>query len=188
MRDQSWDLLIRGNAFQAPACHVALRGIASGFLGPSNEAPLLSAYPRADYSVVAARQFPLTPARTAELEVGDFWAVQLTDGRFGCLQITSVRRSGPASRTTFYAAVVDWAANQPPTADDIRGRDLLVQGLTRFEVFTKGGAQVIGNATPAGPPLEGDNVFEGRSSGLSHVWGWRAVAGAAERALAARGV
>jgi hypothetical protein len=128
----------------------------------------------------------MAPARTAELEVGDFWAVQLPDGRFGCLQITGVRRSGPSSRTTFYAAVVDWAGQQPPAVDDIRDRELLVQGLTRLEVFTKGGAKIIGNATLAGPPLRGDNLFEGSSSGVSHVWGWKALAGAVERALAAR--
>jgi hypothetical protein len=135
---------------------------------------------------MASRQFPFTPARTADLEVGDFWAVQLTDGRFGCYQVTDVRRSGPLSRAAFYAGIVDWTGAQPPSADDILGRDLLTQGLTPLAVFTKGGAKVIGNGSVAGPPLDGDNLFQGSSSGVSRVWGWQAVVGAAERALAAR--
>ena len=119
---------------------------------------------------MANREFPLTPVRTADLEVGDFWAVQLTDGRFGCFQVTDVRPSGPLSRTAFYAAVVDWTGAQPPSAGDILGRDLLTQGLTPLAVLTEGGAKVIGNASVAGPPLEGDNLFQGSSSGVSRAW------------------
>ncbi len=41
------------------------------------------------------RTFPFTPRSVAELEIGDYWTVELPSGGLGVLQVRDVKRSAP---------------------------------------------------------------------------------------------
>jgi hypothetical protein len=119
-----------------------------------------------------------------EIEIGDFWAVKLPDGTYGCVQVTDVRRSGVGSRSSVIVAVVDWSGSEQPSRDQIEGRQLLIQGLTRIEAFTKGEATILGNVRCEGTARMGANVFhEERVGEHYYVWGWNALAQVAANAL-----
>jgi hypothetical protein len=65
------------------------------------------------------RKFPLSPRSARDLRVGDFWAVPLSDGTFGCLQVTELR---PGALKNLAAGVVDWRGSSPPTERELAGR------------------------------------------------------------------
>jgi hypothetical protein len=122
------------------------------------------------------RAFPLSPRSTRDLEVGDCWAIQLADGTFGVCQVTDLRRSGQGARTTLVAGVIDWSGSATPTVGDLAGRPVLAQGLVRIEVFTVGGAVLLGNV-----PLNGDgrilaSPFRDFEVGtVTQTWGWKVL-------------
>src|SRR5438093_8162699 len=91
------------------------------------------------------RTYPLSPRSSRDLRIGDYWTVPLSDGTFGCLQVTELQQSGPGSLKTLVAGVVDWRDAMPPSQSDLVGRRVLEQGLTRIEAFTEVGSRVIGN-------------------------------------------
>lgn len=127
---------------------------------------------------MSRRDFPFTPRTSNALEVGDFWAVEIPDGGYGCLQVTELAAEGPGSRSTLVAGVVDWWGTEPPTAAAIAGRRIVRQGLTRIEAFTFGGAQILGRAVVtherAFPSHYRDRGLVG--IGMSHqVWGWQTL-------------
>jgi hypothetical protein len=122
------------------------------------------------------RAFPLSPRSSRDLEVGDYWAVPLPDGSFGACQVSDLKRSGVGALKTLVVGVIDWRGNAEPTVPELAGRRILAQGLTRIEMFTKGGAQVIGstNATVHGPELK--SAFRDHGVGtVTEVWGWKAI-------------
>jgi hypothetical protein len=132
------------------------------------------------------RSFPFVPRSAARLEIGDFWTVTLSDGDFGVLQVRDLRLSGPGTRSSFVAGVVDWRGQRAPMAADLRGCRVLAQGLTCIKVFTEGGAQIIGNA-PDTAPVDGlTSVFKDHGVGTrTSVWGWMALTRRVEKELAA---
>jgi len=99
------------------------------------------------------REFPLSPRSTTDLEIGDFWTVRLSDGSLCACQVTDLNRSGPGALTSVLIGVLDWRGDVEPLAHELAGRRVLAQGLTRVEVFTEGGAPVLGNTfRPCGGP------------------------------------
>jgi hypothetical protein len=57
--------------------------------------------------------------------------------------------------------------------------------LTGVEVFTLGGATILGNVTPVDTALVGDNNFRDTFVGAHHyVFGWKALSTVAANALA----
>jgi hypothetical protein len=131
------------------------------------------------------RAFPFVPTSAAQLHVGDFWTVVLPDGDLGVLQVRDVTRSGPGARKAFVAGVVEWRGVAPPAAADLRGCRVLAQGLTRIEVFTEGGARILGTTSDT-VPVEGlTSAFRDFAVGTkTSTWGWKALPGRVERALA----
>ena len=71
--------------------------------------------------------------------MGDLWAVQLPSGRFGAAQVVDLHRSGPGSRKSLVAGVLDWVGDQAPDVEDLMDRRIRDVGLTRIEVFTETG-------------------------------------------------
>lgn len=131
------------------------------------------------------RTYPFSPTHLGQVEIGDFWAVQLPDGSYGSLQVTDLRRSGVASRSSLIVSVVDWSGPEPPRREQIEGQRLLVQGLTGVEAFTQGGATILGNVQPTGTALVGDNNFRDDFVGAQHyVFGWKTLSQVAANALA----
>lgn len=134
------------------------------------------------------RHFPLRPRSARELRVGDFWAVALPGGGFGCLQVTDLKKSGPGALKTLVAGVVDWRGPSPPVEADLAGRSILEQGLTRIEAFSEPAGKVIGNTnrtTRASALASNYRDFEVGT--ITHVYGWRALPTIVERVLVEKG-
>ncbi len=130
------------------------------------------------------RSFPFTPRSVAELEIGDFWTVALPSGGLGLLQVRDLKRTGPGARTSLVAGVVDWRGDAQPQVDDLRGRRVLAQGLTRIEAFTEGAAAVLGNTTETVPTAGLTSSFRDSGVGtVTRVWGWKALPRRTEQVL-----
>jgi hypothetical protein len=121
------------------------------------------------------RRFPFTPTTSRDLEIGDFWAVELPDGNYGCLQVTDLVRRGLGSRTTLVAGIVDWSGKEPPLPDDLTGRAILKQGLTRIEAFVATSAQVLGNLPVTYHRALASNYRDFQVGAVHHVWGWQVL-------------
>ncbi len=133
---------------------------------------------------VPDREFPLSPRSVRDLRVGDFWAVTLSDGTLGCLQVTDLRKSGPGALKSLIAGVLDWRGSSQPTHHELAGRRVLIQGLTRIEAFTKTGSQIVGNSDDTiGASELASNFRDFEVGTVHHVWGWRALPQIVERKL-----
>jgi len=134
------------------------------------------------------RTYPLCPRSARDLRIGDYWTVPLSDGTFGCLQVTDLQQSGPGSLKTLVAGVVDWRDATPPSASDLAGRRVLEQGLTRIEAFTEVGSTVIGNtAEMVGGSALDSNFRDFHVGAVHNVYGWRALPKIVERVLREKG-
>jgi hypothetical protein len=133
---------------------------------------------------VPDRKFPLSPTSARDLRVGDFWAVTLSDGTLGCLQVTDLRKSGRGTLKLLIAGVVDWRGSHQPNHLELSGRRVLIQGLTRIEAFTKTGSQILGNSDDTiGASELASNFRDFEVGTVHHVWGWSALPQIVEREL-----
>jgi hypothetical protein len=76
------------------------------------------------------RQFPFKPRSVADLELGDYWTIDLPQGGLGVLQVRDLVRTGPGARTAFVAGVIDWSGSTPPQASDLKGRRVLARAYS----------------------------------------------------------
>jgi hypothetical protein len=129
------------------------------------------------------RQFPLSPRSARDLRIGDFWAVPLSDGSFGCLQVTDLLERGAGSLKTLVAGVVDWRGPAPPDDGDLTNKRILAQGMTRIEAFSEVGSQILGNTNQTIPSDLASNYRDFHVGAVHHVWGWRALSKVVERIL-----
>jgi hypothetical protein len=97
------------------------------------------------------RTFPFVPRSAAQLEIGDFWTVALSDGDLGVLQVRDLKGPGAGSRSSLVAGVVAWRGGRAPAATDLCGCLVLKQGLTDIRAFKEDGAQIIGNTSGTVP-------------------------------------
>jgi hypothetical protein len=89
--------------------------------------------------------YPFVPKTTNWLLAGQFWALPLSDGTFGCARVIEVppvelRRS----RMEFLAGVIDWHSSEMPTSDSIAGAPCLVQGQAHLKAITRTGGEILG--------------------------------------------
>jgi hypothetical protein len=100
------------------------------------------------------------------------------------LQVTDLKKSGSGSLKSLVAGIVDWRGSSPPSEQDLAGRRILAQGLTRIEAFTEMGSQVIGNSGKTiGASALASNYRDFHVGAVHHVWGWRALPKVVERTL-----
>jgi hypothetical protein len=93
--------------------------------------------------------------------------------------VTDLKRSGPGALKSLVVGVIPWRGDRPPTPEDVQGLAVVVQGLTRTEIFTEGGAKVTGNADVVPPDLPSNfRDFEGGVR--HHACGWRTALRAPE--------
>jgi hypothetical protein len=98
--------------------------------------------------------YPFVPRSTASLVPGQFWAIPLPDGSFGCGRVIETKPPGSTgARVLFLAAVLDWHADAPPTAHAIAGAKCLDQGQAHLKAITETGGSILGHR-----PLELDNI------------------------------
>ncbi len=122
-----------------------------------------------------AVSYPFTPKTTARLTPGDFWAIPLTDGRFGCGRVVGLLPAGGRfARVTFIAALVDWVGDHPPTAEAIAEARVLKPGRAHVNSIHAAGSQILGWARLA----PGDEVSAGERIGMGY--GQRAMQVSAE--------
>jgi len=124
---------------------------------------------------MATRTFPFVPGTTAELHVGDLAAVPRERRTMGLPSghRTPAEREWVAHDTR--GRCPPWVGDNPPTSHDVVGLVVAKQGLTRMEIFTQGGLEVVGTALVMahGFPSHFGGDFE---VGTVHqVWGWKAA-------------
>jgi hypothetical protein len=89
--------------------------------------------------------YPFVPKTINWLRAGQFWALPLSDGTFGCARVIEVppvefRRS----RVEFLAGVIDWHSNVAPTSDSIAGARCLKQARAHIRAITRTGGAILG--------------------------------------------
>lgn len=90
--------------------------------------------------------YPFVPRSTAALVPGQFWAIPLSDGTFGCGRVIELGfRGSVGSRVVFLAAVLDWHAGVPPTSEAIAAAACLDQGKVHIKAITESGGCILGH-------------------------------------------
>jgi hypothetical protein len=72
-----------------------------------------------------------------------------------------------------WAGLLDWAGDEPPTAENTAGSDTLDAPLTRIELFTDGGFKVVDNR-PVTPGSAPSNRTTSGVGTITQVSGWKA--------------
>jgi hypothetical protein len=97
---------------------------------------------------MSVTRYPFEPKSTAHLMPGQFWAIGLSDGRYGCGRVLDVPRTPdpavPVSSRTFLAGLMDWAGSAPPTESSIAGASLLRQGFAHIRTIHESGSAILG--------------------------------------------
>jgi hypothetical protein len=97
---------------------------------------------------------PFVPKSTAALIPGQFWALPLSDGSFGCGRVIQLAPAGMrGARVTFLAAVLDWVSRSRPTSAAIAGAPCVSQGRVHIKAVTETGGEILGHR-----PLELDGI------------------------------
>lgn len=108
--------------------------------------PVLGHYRR----VVNQIPYPFEPKSIAYLRAGQYWAIPLSDGRFGCgrvLYVPSPSDPQPSlylNTRIFLAGLMDWSGGEPPTAQAIARCGLLAQGRVHVAAVTDTGSKILG--------------------------------------------
>lgn len=89
--------------------------------------------------------YPFIPKSTAYLMRGQFWAVPLTNGKYGCGVVLHLLKSGnKKEQRLFHAGLLDWVGDNPPTKEVISDRAIIESGAAHIKAITKIGGQVLG--------------------------------------------
>jgi hypothetical protein len=109
--------------------------------------------------------YPFVPKSTARLVPGQYWAIPLSNGKYGCGRVIQVaENSRTKSRVMFLAGVQEWVGTSAPTAQAIAGTTVAHQGKAHILAILKTGGEVLGCR-----PLEADGILPGVF--LSHAAG-----------------
>lgn len=89
--------------------------------------------------------YPLVPKSANWLIPGQFWALPLSDGTFGCARVIEVPGAETRySRMEFLAGVLDWHSTVLPTSDSIAGARCMNQGHAHIRAITRTGGEILG--------------------------------------------
>ena len=89
--------------------------------------------------------YPLVPKSAGWLVPGQFWALPLSDGTFGCGRVIEVPAAEHrVSRMEFLAGVLDWRDTSEPTAASISQATCFAQGRAHIRAITRSGGAVLG--------------------------------------------
>ena len=76
---------------------------------------------------------------------GQFWAVPISGGRFGCGRVLQLGGSVVPSKTrAFFGGLHDWIGDAPPTGEAIAGTSILHFGIMHVKAITETGGEVLG--------------------------------------------
>lgn len=122
-----------------------------------------------------SRSFPFVPRSARDLLPGDYWAIPLANGRFGCAVVTDLKPSGAATRMGLVAGLLDWIGDAPPSSAQVTASRIFAQALTRIEAITKTGSQILGHADLPPTLVIAPNFRDYRVGTVHSVWGWKAL-------------
>jgi hypothetical protein len=89
--------------------------------------------------------YPFVPKTAIWLRAGQFWALPLSDGTFGCARVIEVPLGGVRiSRVEFLAGVLDWHSTEMPTFGSIARAPCLAQGHAHIRAITRTGGEILG--------------------------------------------
>jgi hypothetical protein len=125
--------------------------------------------------------YRFAPKSNRYLEAGQFWALPLSDGRYGCGRVMVVPAFGAQDRVGFVAGLAGRIGSEPPTEVTIAGAPVLLQAKAHFETISKTGGSVLSSR-----PLELDasvaiDPTDNRAGAVHRVWGWQTIVDHAER-------
>jgi hypothetical protein len=128
-------------------------------------------------------EFPFIPKSTSHLERGQFWAIPLTNGRFGagCVVGRQLLNGKPRSRS-FIAGVIEWCGPEIPTISILKNCRVLKYGFAHIKAITESGGSILGMAS-----LQLDSLpFELETLEIS-TWGYAFANKLAEKYAASCG-
>jgi hypothetical protein len=113
-------------------------------------------------------RYPLTPKSTTHLERGQFWPIQLSDGRFGagCV-VGEAWHEGKKNSRLFIAGVVDWVGESSPSPEDLIGCQIHSYAFAHIKCITEYDAAIFGKAELALP-----SIPEAAESLSLSTWGY----------------
>jgi hypothetical protein len=98
--------------------------------------------------------YPFRPKSTAHLKPGQFWAVPLLDGRYGCGRVLQIGASQiPVKNRAFFGGLLEWVGTDPPTVPSIAGAGLIKWGVMHIKAITEIGGEILGERA-----LEADGI------------------------------
>jgi len=125
--------------------------------------------------------YPFVPKSNRYLEPGQFWALPLSDGRYGCGRVMVAPAFGKKDRVYFIGGLADWIGVEPPSHDAIAGAEVLAQAKMHFEAISKTGGAVLGMRPLEVDRLEPIDPEDYRVGAVHRVWGWQTIVNHAER-------
>ncbi|MGH7769196.1 MAG: hypothetical protein ACREQP_17255 [Candidatus Binatia bacterium] len=91
------------------------------------------------------------PRSTAHLEPGQFWAFQLTEGRFACgCVLAKLLRGRKVDPQFFLAGLLDWSDTDIPTHGALAQARVLEQGVAHVTTIVENGRFILGIAALLG--------------------------------------
>lgn len=104
--------------------------------------------------------YPFKPKSSASLSPGDFWAVPLPDGRYGCGRVIELKpSSGSGGRSMLLAGLMNWVGSSPPTAEGLAGHRTVAQGQVHLRSIWETGSEILGNRSLVEDGLEPDEFL-----------------------------
>ena len=95
-------------------------------------------------------RYPFEAKSIAYLRAGQFWAVPLSNGRFGCGRVLHVPKATDPKPSLylntrgFFGGLMDWSGDEPPTPGSIAGSRLLKQGTIHVVALKDTGSKILG--------------------------------------------
>ncbi len=133
--------------FTAPGLASCRRRPLSSNVRPHKRRPLMSPY-------------PFKPKSTANLRPGDFWALPLAAGSYGCGRVIALKpKSGTGSRSMLLAGLMNWTGRSLPTSKELAGCTTVAQGQVHLRCIWESGGEVLGNRPLAEEGIEADRFL-----------------------------
>ncbi len=104
--------------------------------------------------------YPFKPKSSASLRAGDFWALPLVGGQYGCGRVIALKqKTGTGSRSMLLAGLMNWVGNSLPTAAELAGRGTVAQGQIPLCSIWETGGEILGNRPLSEDSIEADHFL-----------------------------
>ncbi|TDM09684.1 MAG: hypothetical protein C4K60_10780 [Ideonella sp. MAG2] len=98
--------------------------------------------------------YPFKPKSSTNLRLGDFWALPLANGMYGCGRVVALKGKGQTgSRSMLLAGLMNWIGSSPPTSASLANCTTYAQGEVHLRCIWETGGEVLGNR-----PLTDDGI------------------------------